>query len=249
MRQLFPAPADVPIEAVYANLRLPSARPDRPSIVINMVSTVDGKVAVGGRTRGIGSRTDRLLMRRIRAAADGVMVAAGTLRAERVDPRVPADLADVRELAGQPRQPLAITISRRLDVPDDHPFFVGGPAGTIVLTTDAAPEDRVAHLRTRAHVIRFGADAVNVPAALRVLRAELGVERLLVEGGPSLNQRLLDLGAIDELFWTIAPKVAGGTAPSLIESAAPSLGIRAVLGLLSLFEHDGELYARYRVER
>lgn len=248
MRQLLPSPADLPIDAVYADLRLPPARPERPSVALNLVSTVDGKVAIDGRSRGIGSRTDRLLMRRIRAAADGLMVAAGTLRAERVDPRIPDKLADARGRAGLPRQPLAIAVSRRLDLPEDHPFFVGGPANTLVLTTDLAPEQRVQEVGRRARVVRLGAAAVDLPAALRRLRAHYGVERLLVEGGPSLNQRLLDAGAIDELFWTIAPKLAGGRAPTPIDSDAPSLAIRATLSLVSLYEHEGELFARYRVE-
>ena len=47
--------------------------------------------------------------------------------------------------------------------------------------------------------------------------------RLLSEGGPTLNQRLLDPGLIDELFWTVAPKLAGGCGPgSLTRASQPS---------------------------
>ena len=247
MRQLYPDSADVAEAAVYADLDLPPGPPDRPRVVLNMVSTVDGKVAVGGRAAGIGSRTDRLLMRHLRAAVDGLMVAAGTLRAEPVDPRVPPELAGRRVAIGRPAQPLAITISGSLELSPEHRYFVGGRDGTLVLTVEAAPREREAALAERARVLRVGEGSVDLQSALGRLRADFGVERLLVEGGPSLNQALLDLDLVDEVFWTIAPKLAGGQGPTLIQGGEPSSRIAARLDLVSLYEHGGELFARYRV--
>ena len=75
-----------------------------------------------------------------------------------------------------------------------------------------------------------------------------GVRRLLCEGGPTLAERLLERGLLDEVFWTIAPKLAGdGDGPGLLESDEAADRIRADLRLLSLYEHDGDLFARYRV--
>ncbi len=246
MRQLFPTCAEA---EVYADLAIPPGPPGRPLVVLNMVSTVDGKAALGGSAAGIGSRTDRLLMRRIRAAVDGLMVAAGTLRADTVDPRVPADLAARRARAGRPAQPLAIAVSRSLALEPDNRFFVNGPDGTLILTTDAASPEREQALRDRARVVRAGEQSVDLEAALRRLRVEGGIERLLVEGGPSLNQALLDLDLVDEVFWTIAPKLVGGCGLTLIQNDSPSGAIAARLELLSLYEHNGELFARYRVAR
>ena len=65
MRQLYPTSAEMIDSPVYADLVLPAGPDDRPLVVLNMVSTVDGKVAVGGRAAGIGSHTDRLLMRQL----------------------------------------------------------------------------------------------------------------------------------------------------------------------------------------
>ena len=44
------APGPVPFSAVYADLCWPAAwRADRPYVAMNMVTTLDGKVVVGGR--------------------------------------------------------------------------------------------------------------------------------------------------------------------------------------------------------
>ena len=249
MRQLYPTCIDILETEVYADDALPTAPPGRPLVILNMVSTVDGKVAVGGRAAGIGSRTDRLLMRQIRASVDGLMVAAGTLRAEAVDPRVPPELAERRVAAGRPAQPLAIALSGSLDLDPSHRFFVNGRDRSLVLTAESAPVEPEMALAERARIVRVGKDAVDLVAALAHLRTRFGVERLLVEGGPSLNQALLDLGLVDELFWTIAPKLAGGRGLTLIQGPEPANGIAARLHLVSLYEHAGELFARYRVAR
>ena len=51
------------------------------------------------------------------------------------------------------------------------------------------------------------------PTLLRSLREE-GVRALLCEGGPTLHGALQAAGLVDELFLTIAPKLAGGEAPA-----------------------------------
>ena len=42
---------------------------------------------------------------------------------------------------------------------------------------------------------------------------------LLCEGGPGLHGELQASGLVDELFLTIAPKLAGGEAPRILEGA------------------------------
>lgn len=80
---------------------------------------------------------------------------------------------------------------------------------------------------------------------LHALRAE-GVEALLCEGGPRLHGSLQAAGLVDELFLTIAPKLAGGGAPSILEG-----GLTEPIGLelAWLLEEEGELFARYTLAR
>jgi riboflavin-specific deaminase-like protein len=246
-RRLLPTCAEVPPLEVYADLALPAGPPERPYVVLNTVSTVDGKIAVGGRAGGIGSRLDRDLMRRIRAQADGVMLGASTLRAERVDPTVPEHLAAARSARDLPAQPLAVTVSATLDLDPTWRFFRLGLDRTLILTTTSSPPDRVTLLAERASVERIGGDAVDLAEALRTLRTRYGVERLVVEGGPTLNGRLFDLDVVDELFLTIAPKLAAGSGSGSLAGDAAARGLPARLELVSLYSYGDELFARYRV--
>ena len=102
-----------------------------------------------------------------------------------------------------------------------------------------------------------GAEVVNASSGpdgnldllevLGALRGRYGVERLLVEGGPSLNRQLLDDGLVDEIFLTVAPKLLASGAPSIIADAARP--IQSPLKLLSAHEADGHLFLRYKPQK
>ncbi|MCC6179952.1 MAG: dihydrofolate reductase family protein [Chloroflexi bacterium] len=249
MQQLVPVYRPVAVEAVYADLTFPKPPPDRPYIAINMVSTVDGKAAIGGSAVGLGSRVDRALMRQVRSAVDALLVGATTVRTELVDPRVPPALVAVRGAHGLPSQPLAVTLSRTLDLDPRRRFLVGGAERTLILTTEQAPLEREQTLRHYARIVRIGAERVDLRAALGWLRHAAGVRWLLCEGGPSVNQALLEAGTLDEVFWTISPTLAGGHGPTLVEGTMPAGNARVRLVPVSLFQHDAEIFARYRVVR
>jgi riboflavin-specific deaminase-like protein len=251
MRQLFPtlAGVDAPTDEPYSTLDLPEPPPGRPYVFVNMVSTIDGKISIGKRAAGLGSRADRRVMRQIRSHTDAIVYGAGTLRAEKIDPRVDQDLAAAREARGAPAQPLAVTVSASLALDPEHQFFVNGPGRTVVLTTSTALQQRASELEGVATLVAAGETTVDLRLALRELRQRWNVRYLLSEGGPSLNQQLLDLDLLDEVFWTIAPKLAGGSGPTLLTGCHASGEIRARLDLISLFEHDSELFARYRVRQ
>jgi riboflavin-specific deaminase-like protein len=251
VRQLFTTLTgdDEPAGEPYAALNLPEPPPDRPYVFLNVVSTVDGKISLGTRSAGLGSRTDRRMMHLIRSNADAIIYGAGTLRAERVDPRVDRDLAAVRVAMGEPAQPIAVAVSASLALDPGHRFFVNGLGRTILFTTRAGLQRRERELEGLATFIVAGDDSVDLRLALRELRHRWNVRYLLCEGGPSLNQQLLDLDVLDEIFWTIAPKLSGGHGPTLFTSPELATEIRARLDLVSLFEQDSELFARYRVRR
>jgi len=103
--------------------------------------------------------------------------------------------------------------------------------------------ERYSGLSKRLIVVESGPEGrVDPSQLLSSLRSE-GVRALLCEGGPRLHASLEALGLVDELFLTIAPKLAGGTAPSILEGVLPGV---AELELAWLLEQDGELFARYR---
>jgi 5-amino-6-(5-phosphoribosylamino)uracil reductase len=105
-----------------------------------------------------------------------------------------------------------------------------------------ASGDEPPQTATRVAVVRHP-NGVELDRALRWLREERGIRSVLCEGGPTLHGRLREGNLADELFLTIAPKLAGGEAPRILEGALPEV---EELELTWLLDHDGELFARYR---
>jgi riboflavin-specific deaminase-like protein len=219
----------------------------RPYVVLNMVSTLDGKATRAGRTAGIGSRADRELFHHLRTQADVVMTGAGTLRVERYG-RIVRDpaLREKRRRAGFAQDPLACVVSASMDGLADLPLFAAPEQRVIVLT--GAPQDLPATVAPVDYV-RAGRGAgaeVDLTAALGRLRSEHGVRSVLCEGGPTLNAELLRAHAVDELFLSLAPKLLGGAeALTIVKGAA--LPEPVELELVSMLEWEDELFLRVRV--
>jgi riboflavin biosynthesis pyrimidine reductase len=85
---------------------------------------------------------------------------------------------------------------------------------------------------------------VDMEEALGWLRRERGIRSLLCEGGPTLHGELQARGLVDELFLTIAPKLAGREERSILTAPLPDV---LKLELAWLLESEGELFTRYRV--
>ncbi len=245
-----PVPYGVPeahssIDALYDGLQFPEPPRGRPYVAINMVSTVDGKVTIDGRSYPVGSDTDHKLMRKIRAPVDMVMVGAGSLRAEDINFSLPADLQELRLVRGLTPHPIAAVVSASGDLPLDRKFFLSGDFESIVFTSKQAGQARIRQLENYSRVIVIGENDVDLQRLMKVLRGRLGVRRLLVEGGPTLNFSLIDAGYVDELFCTIAPKMLGGRGPTMVEGKGMGASRIARLRLISAFTYADELYLRY----
>ena len=242
--RLYPPPARE-VFAIYDDLDLPptgNREGAGPYVIINTVSSVDGRTALGGKATGLGSGIDRQTMRNLRSRADAVMIGAGTLRAERLtlgldEPGVP--------------QPLAIIVTDKGEVPLEEHLIVEGAQEVLILLSDAAPKRVVERLATLAPVMRAPADstgAIDLEAALRTLKAERGVESLVVEGGPGLNHALISLNLVDELFLTVAPELLGGGADqtlTLLRGPMLPARDRPTLDLVSIHLSGDELFLRY----
>ena len=247
--RLYPTPGRE-VSAIYEDLDLPpTGRRDaaRPYVIINSVSSVDGRTVMEGKAAGIGSTTDRRTMRTLRSRADAVMIGAGTLRTERLS--LGLDSTD-----GVP-QPLAIIVTDTGDVPLEEQLIVEGGQEVLILLSDAAPQRVAERLRSLAPVMRAPAGstgAVDLEAALRALEAERGIESLVVEGGPALNHALISRQLVDDLFLTVAPELLGGTAAqtlTLLRGPEIPARDRPVLELVSIHLAESELFLRYSLTR
>lgn len=244
MRRLTPDPGPTTVADQIRELDLVSDPPaDRPYVVTNFALTVDGNATLHGRSGPIGSDTDTELLVCLRTRVDAVMIGAGTMRAERYGrPVADPGKRGRRERRGLSQDPLLVIVSGRLDIPWDAPVFGDRGARVLIFTTsDTQPPDTEAELRVVRHE-----RVVDLPGALAYLRRERGVRALLCEGGPRLHAQLIDAGLVDELFITRAPKLGGGEGPGL---AVGLPELERPLELVWLLDEDGELYARYRIQR
>jgi 2,5-diamino-6-(ribosylamino)-4(3H)-pyrimidinone 5'-phosphate reductase len=255
IRDAQPGPVDR--DEVYRQLTFPRGIDQpvrRPYTAINMVSTVDGKVVVGGpgTTRLIGSETDHQLMSRIELQADAVLLGAGLVREDDPPyPRLSPERQRQRGSMGLRSQPLWAVVTGSGQFPHlPRILEEGGASNTAVFTTDRMSPGRREELGKNARVYVCGRDEVDVLQMGAILREKLGVGSMVCLGGPILNATLIEGGAADELFVTLAPKLQGGSG---IETAIEGRGFPAtglpLLELVSLYGDGSELYLRYRLPR
>ncbi len=245
MRRLLPEPGQTTVDELLADYRpFDQSRGDRPFVAANMITTLDGRASVRGRSKDLGSEVDSEFLIKLRRRFDAVMVGAGTIRAERYgrivrDPEARAE----RERAGLSADPLAVIVSGSLDLPFDAPIFTCGAGRVLIFTSsrDQPPETATVVECERTE------GPVAIEDLLRKLAEEYGVRALLCEGGPQLFGQLEAADAVDDLFLTSSPELIGGEpSPRILEG---TLGEPRRKSLEELLEHEGELFARYRPRR
>lgn len=192
----------------------------RPLVRLKVAATLDGRTALpDGRSRWITGEAARQDVQRWRARSSAVLTGIGTVLAD--DPRL--------NVRGTPRsypdrairQPLRVVADSVLRTPPGAALFKApGP----VLVVGAADDEgrRSALEQAGARVERVGAGVrVDVAALLRRL-AELEVNELWVEAGPTLNGALLEAGLVDELIIYLAPRVLGDQARGMFRLPPPA---------------------------
>jgi riboflavin biosynthesis pyrimidine reductase len=243
--RLLPAPAgEVDPETLLESLALGGRAPaGRPRIAANFVSSADGRGAFGGRSAALGDDGDRAMFHALRERVDAVLAGPATLSAERYG-RILArpERRERRAAAGRAPEPLACTVTRSGRVPTDIPLFAE-PEARVVIFSCAQPD--LSGVRAHVEVVVLDRDSPNPLAdAMAILRERFSIRSLLCEGGPTLFGALLHAGLVDELFLTLAPKLAGGDSGPAI-SVGPPLAALAALRLEWLLQREDSLYLRY----
>jgi riboflavin biosynthesis pyrimidine reductase len=222
-QRLFPAFEAAVDASTYLGGLGPERRlpPERPLVLANFITTLDGNASFDGRSSPLSDPGDRALFHALRASADAILAGTGTLEAESYRP------------AGKP----VVTLSRSGRLPTQIPLFRESDGRVIVFSGESPDLDGV------------GAEISVEPlagtaAALETLRNRYGVGVLLCEGGPGLMGEMVRARLVDELFLTLPAKLAGGTAGPSMTSGDPAPELIA-MRLASVLERESTLYLRY----
>ena len=146
-------------------------------------------------------------LHQIRAECDGIMVGANTVRID--NPNL-----TVRYVEG--KNPVRIIPTSTGDIPLDANVLNTEVAPTVIAVSERASEERIEEFKKRgAYVVVAGKERIDFPLLLKKLK-ELGINRLMVEGGSRVNWELLKNDLVDEIRLIHLPVVVGGDdVPSL----------------------------------
>ena len=225
----------------------------RPHVHMNVAATADGKIdTFQRRGAAISSARDKERVDRLRADADAVMIGSRTLHDE--DPKLTvksAALRAERKALGLPENPAKVAVAAQLALRPGCEFLTAGPARVLLFTTPKTEESELRRLRSAgAEVFVQQGEGVDLEQSLQALKA-LGIERLMVEGGATLNFEMLNLGLVDELTIFVAPMVFGGeNAPTLAGGFGLSDSAAVQLKLVKAEQwEDGGVLLHYDVRR
>ncbi|QHN08683.1 2,5-diamino-6-(ribosylamino)-4(3H)-pyrimidinone 5'-phosphate reductase [Methanothermobacter sp. THM-2] len=174
----------------------------RPYVILNAAMTLDGKIATKTGSSEISGEEDLRRVHELRRECDAIMVGINTVLAD--DPRLTVHRVDAEE--GD--NPVRVVVDSRARTPLDF-RVLNDEAPTVIGVSESAPISRVNELRKRAEVVVAGKDRVDLRLLLERLH-EMGIRRLMLEGGSTLNYSMLTEGLVDEVRVCIAPMIAGG---------------------------------------
>src|SRR6516165_11843740 len=130
---------------------------------------------------------------------------------------------------------------------------IGGDPIVVVLT-EAVSDAHLAGLRRDGVSYIFaGERKLDLARALEILNRELGIERLLLEGGGKSNGSFLRAGLIDEISLAVCPAVDGARGgPYAFDSGEDETDARAPLRSMTLESCEvlegGAVWLRYRLQ-
>ncbi|MDK2939675.1 MAG: 2,5-diamino-6-(ribosylamino)-4(3H)-pyrimidinone 5-phosphate reductase [Methanolobus sp.] len=192
---------------------------ERPFTFINSAMSADGKISTKERKQvRISGQIDFNRMDQLRAGSDAVMVGIGTVLAD--DPSLTvksAELKKERIAAGKDENPARIIVDSKARTPIDADIFIKGEGKRIIIVSESAPSDKVALLKEKAMIIVAGKESVDLKQAVSELKTQ-GIDRLMIEGGATLNWGMISNGLVDEIYTFVGNLIIGGkTAPTFTD--------------------------------
>ena len=171
--------------------------------------SADGKISTKERVQlRISEDEDFKRVDELKCSVDAIMVGVGT---------VLADNPSLTIKSGKTPNPMRVVVDSHARTPLDAEILTTGDGARVILVSESAPIERINALSEHAEIVILGKERVDLRAGLIELKRQ-GVNRLMVEGGGTLNWSLVREGLVDEIYTFIGDLVIGGaSAPTLVD--------------------------------
>ena len=219
----------------------------RPYVILNAAMTLDGKIATQTGSSNISGEEDLKRVHEIRKQCDGIMVGIGTVLAD--DPRLTVHKID----ANPEDNPVRVVVDSKCRTPIDA-RITNDDAKTIITCANEFKDDFIKSEKYevfKKRGVKFfwsGDERVDLTSLMSYLHEE-GIEKLMLEGGSTLNFSMIKAGLIDEISICVAPMVVGGAnAKTFFDGEGFDLMDEAIrLELIDSYTLGKDLILKYNV--
>jgi 2,5-diamino-6-(ribosylamino)-4(3H)-pyrimidinone 5'-phosphate reductase len=219
----------------------------RPYVILNAAMTLDGKIATQTGSSNISGKEDLERVHELRKECDAIMVGIGTVMAD--DPRLTVHKID----ANPEDNPVRVVVDSKCRTPIDA-RITNSDAKTIIACANEYKQefmqsDKYETFKKRGVKFFFSGDErVDLSLLMSYLHEE-GIDKLMLEGGATLNFSMIKAGLIDEIRICVAPMVVGGAnAKTFFDGEGFDLMDDAVkLELVDFYSLGKDLILTYKV--
>jgi diaminohydroxyphosphoribosylaminopyrimidine deaminase / 5-amino-6-(5-phosphoribosylamino)uracil reductase len=187
-----------------------------PLVALKIAQSADGFVAdAKGNSRWITAERAREHGHLLRAQHDAILIGIGTALAD--DPMLTCRLPGLEDCS-----PVRVVLDSRLKLNPDSQLVRSARKTPLVVFTASSERPR-GLVSAGVTVVTVGADSgghADIAAIIRAL-GEMGLTRLLVEGGPKVHAACLSHGLVDVVYIYRAPILLGEGARSSIAPLFP----------------------------
>lgn len=213
-----------------------------PYVVMKYAMSMDGKIATRtGSSRYVTNEFSRNEVQKMRHKYRGIMAGIGTVLAD--DPMLNTRIEGLRS-------PVRIICDSELRIPLNSRICQTAGEYETIIACGNAPQNRISALEALGITVLQVPDEtgkVNLTKLMYVLH-DMKIDSILLEGGGTLNESMLQADLVNEIKVFIAPKVIGG---ALAKSPVEGLGIddikdAVVFKLINVEKFDDDILLEYR---
>lgn len=213
-------------------------------VILNAAMSIDGKISTRRNDSSFSSRKDWIRVHKLRSSVNGIVIGISTVLEDN-------PMLSVRYYSKGTKDPVRIIVDSNARIPLNSRIIRSSKnIQTIVATTPNASTRKIKELKKAGvQILVSGKRKVNIKKLFQQLE-NLGLKRILVEGGGEINWSVLKIGLANELIVAISPVVVGGRdAKTLVEGegiANITSGIKMRLSK-TLINYKNEIVLFYKL--